>query len=66
MWLAVVAVRIAFLLAEGRAGDVNWVAVVAAIGAVVYLRHRRTALRRAVRLNTGPPGAEPEGSAQRE
>ena len=56
VWLTVVVVRIAFLLAEGRAGDVNWVAVIFAIGAAVYVRHRRKALHRAVRLNGGPPG----------
>ncbi|MEU2349595.1 hypothetical protein [Modestobacter sp. NPDC049651] len=55
VWLAVFLANTALLVAQGRWGEINWVAIVAGMGSALWLRRRRAALRRAARVNGGAP-----------
>lgn len=66
VWLALVSAHLVFLLVQGRWGDVNWFSLVWWLIAGSWALKTRAAARRAVRLNSGPPGAAAEPAGQRE
>ena len=65
-WVTAVVSWVGWLTAHGRWGDVNWVAAVWWIGGGALAIRRGVAVRRAVRLNSGPPGSGSADPGQRE